>query len=614
MQRFYSLLQSHSWRSKYILPSIGIRTACHCLVLCFLVFITAIAHAQQVTFYESFDEADEGDLPEGWTSWQNGGGAAPIHWSVWKYNQFGVEKYVISDAEPGREGMTDEDWLITPQITPVAGDFLMFNTRRSVFFTGDMFYIRISTTTNKAPDAFTKTLATFTEEDLPEFVDPVNGKIRVDLSAYAGIPIYISFVHVANVGPEAISGIWFMDDVEVRPKQGAYIDDTFFRQATSPPQPPVKLGDVAFPGTLEFVVNGDYGNVDISSITFTTQGTTDISLIKEVKVYYTTDEYVVIEDIIAGLVPLFGSLENPSETFEVTGNIAMELGSVHFFWIVYVLDDSRQLVFPYPQIDMTFEKYIANGQEYTPSVTTYFGAIDVVPPDVINDNFADAIQITPIVSRYGSSTYPATYEEDHDILAYCQNTGFEEIHSVWWYFIAPGNGLITADLSESRFNTIVAFFDENMSQVACNDDINDNQEQSIISEYPVTAGQKIYVRVSDIGGFGGTSYHDAGVVIMDFTFTTPVGVEDDFQAIRVSVPYPNPARTNASFDLEVYKPGEVTIDIQNMVGKKVLTQRERYAAGKHTVTLDASALTPGAYLIRVAGHGMDTTRKLIVTR
>lgn len=585
-------------------------------MLCLLLLLGSVLHveAQQVTFFESFDETDEGELPEGWTSWQNGGGAAQIHWSVWKYNQFGVEKYVISNAEPGREDMTDDDWLITPQITPAEGDYLMFNTRRSFFETGDMFYIYVSTTTNKAPDAFTETLATFTEADLPQSLDPVNGKIRLDLSAYAGIPIYISFVHSANVGPEAESGIWLIDDVEVRPTQEAYIDDTYFRQATSPPQPPVKLGDVAFPGILEYVVNGDYGTVDLSSITFTTEGTTDVSLIKEVKVYYTTEEYVVIEDIIAGLVPLFGSLENPSETFEITGDVSMEIGSVHFFWIVYVLDDTRQLAFPYPQIDITFEKYIADGQEYIPSVNTYFGAIDVVPPEVVNDNFADAIEITPSVTEYGSSTYPATYEPEYDALAYCQNTGFEMVHSVWWYFIAPGDGLITADLSASRFNSILTFFDENMSQVACNDDINDNQQQSLISDFPVTAGQKIYVRISDTGGFGGTSYHEAGVAIMNFRFATPVGVEDDYKAIQVSAPYPNPASASASIDLEMQKPGDVAIDILNMLGEKVYGLRDRYTAGKHRVTLDASTLASGAYLIRVVTNGANTTRKLIVTR
>ena len=570
--------------------------------------------AQQVTFFESFDDTDEGELPEGWTSWQNGGGAAQMYWSVWKYNQFGVEKYAISNSEPGREGMEDEDWLITPQITPAEGDYLMFNTRRSFFETGDMFYIKISTTTNKAPDAFTSTLVTFTEAELPVSLDPVNGKIRLDLSEYAGIPIYIAFIHSANVGPDAESGIWLIDDVEVRPVQEAYIDDTYFRQATSPPQPPVKLGDVAFPGILEFVVNGDYGTVDLSSITFTTQGTTDVSLIKEVKVYYTTEEYVVIEDIVAGLVPLFGSLENPSETFEVTGEVSMELGSLHFFWIVYVLDDTRELTFPYPQIDITFEKYTASGQEYIPSVTTYFGAIDVVPPTVVNDNFADAIEIKPAVTEYGSSTYPATYEPDHDAIAYCQNTGFEMVHSVWWYFIAPGNGLVTADLSKSRFNSIVTFFDENMSQVACNDDINDNQQQSLIADYPISAGQKIYVRVSDPGGFGGTSYHDAGVVIMNFTYTVPLGVEDEHEAIQVSPPYPNPTTSQTSFELEMQQPGEVTIDVQNMLGEKVYVHNDRYTSGKHTVTLDASVLVAGAYLIRVETNGINATRKLIVTR
>ena len=188
------------------------------------------------------------------------------------------------------------------------------------------------------------------------------------------------------------------------------------------------------------------------------------------------------------------------------------------------------------------------------------------------------------------------------------------IHSVWWHFTAPGNGLVTADLAESRFNTIVAFFDENMNQVACNDDINSNQQQSRITNYAMTKGQKIYIRVSDIGGFGGTSYHESGVVIMDFTFSAPVGTEDDYRAITISAPYPNPASATASFDLEVQKPGDITIDIQDMVGKRVLEQQAKYSPGKHTVTFDASALRPGTYIVRVEGHGTQQARKLIITR
>lgn len=602
MQQFYSA-QKHFRCSKQFIYSL--------LVGLVLWLSAAIpVYAQQVTFYESFDETDVGELPEGWTTWQNGGGGAQIYWAVFKYNPFGVEKYVISNIEPGRDGMTDEDWLITPQITPAENDYLMFDSRRSFFDTGDNFEIRISTTTNKAPEAFTETLATFTEAEMPFEVE----KLRIDLSAYKGIPIHIAFVHISNVGAEAESGIWFMDDVEVRPIQAAFIDDTYFRQATSPPQPPVKLGDVAFPGIVEFAVNGDYDNVDLTSITFTTEGTTDVSLIKEVKVYYTTDEYVSIDDLIAGLVPLFGSLENPTETFEVTGNVSMELENLHFFWIVYTLDDSRELTFPYPQIDITFEKYIANGQEYIPSVRTYFGTIDVVPPTVVNDNFADAIEITPTVERYGSSTYPATYEPEHDVIAYCHNSGYEMIHSVWWHFTAPGNGLVTADLAESRFNTILAFFDENMNQVACNDDINSNQQQSRITDYAMTKGQKIYIRVSDIGGFGGTSYHESGVVIMDFTFSAPVGTEDDYRTVSISPPYPNPASATASVDLEVQKPGDIKITIQDMVGKNVFEQQTKYSTGKHTVTWDATALRPGTYVVRVEGHDTHETRKLIITR
>lgn len=585
------------------------------LLLTFLVCSSMCIQAQQVTFFESFDNTEPGTVPDGWKIWQSGGGSpSAATWTVFKNDFFGSEKFIMSIEEPGREGMRDEDWLITPQITPVAGDMLMFNNRRGYDEKGDEFHVLISTTTDEVPAAFTHTLVAYTEESMPELMDPINGKRRLDLSAYAGIPIYIAFVHIGNVGPDNVSNFWVIDEVEVRPIQEAYVVDTYLRQATSPPQPPIKLGDLAFAGTIEFIVNGDEGTADVTSMTFTTNGTTDPSLIKEVKVYYTHYEPVVQQDIIDGLVPLFGSIETPGETFEITGNIEMELGVTPFFWILYTFDETRELTFPYPQVDVTFEKYVVNGVEYIPAVNSYFGAIDVVPATVANDHFADAIELTPTTARYGSSTYPATYEPDYDALAYCHTTDIETVHSVWWHFTAPSTGWITADLSESRFNTILTFFNEDMEQLACNDNISDTKQQSRIAGFSVEEGQKIYVRVSDFGGWGGTAYHNSGVVVMDFSFTTPLGVEQENNLLNVSMPYPNPAAAEVHLDLNLHKPDNITTKVRDMMGRETLIQQMDFPAGQHAITFDASALPPGAYIIQVNGHTTRASRKLVITR
>ncbi len=570
--------------------------------------------AQQATFYEGFESADEGELPEGWTAYQNGGGGNALqYWAAWKFEGNGVEKYALSGEENGREDMIDEDWLISPQITPQESDHLIFLTRISFFPTGDMFYILASTTTGE-PEAFTDTVAVYDESQLPTEFDGLGSKIRVDLSAYADMPIHLAFVHTANVGEESVSGIWLIDEVEVRPIQPAYIEEVFFRQVTSPPRPPVMVNDkLIIACDISFVLKGDYGNTKITSMTFGTTGTTDLSLIKKVRLYYTPMEYVSDYDIINELIPRLGSADEIGETLTITGDLDLELGSPHYFWMVVDLDSTRQLSFPYPQLDFTFEQYVANNEVYVPEVKSFFGALDVVSDHLTNDNLADAAEITT-TGVYGSSTMPASYEEAFDKLAYCQNEGFETVHSVWWHFTPQANGWIDVDLSNSKFNSLLVFFDGDLNQLACNDNISNSKYQSAISDFPVKKGSKIFIRVSDLGSYetDESQYMAAGVVDLDFTFTVPVGVEEK-NTDDISMLHPSPAKSQTSFDVVLAKPGNVDYTVVD-INSGLVASDNRYlsSTGKHTITIDLSYLQTGIYLVNITADRRKVTRKLIV--
>jgi len=171
----------------------------------FLSLFAEDLSAQQFTFFEGFDETDAGTLPEGWSAWQNGGGgnAPSPMWRVERDSQWGVEQYALSLEEAGREGLIDEDWMITPNITPKEGDFLIFSTRRGYDDTGDNYQILISKSSNEAPAAFTEILASYTSEEMPTLTT----NFTLDLSEYADVPIHIAFVHSCNVGPDAWSSV-----------------------------------------------------------------------------------------------------------------------------------------------------------------------------------------------------------------------------------------------------------------------------------------------------------------------------------------------------------------------------------------------------------------------
>ena len=102
-------------------------------------FAAPAAHAQRATppgtlppgttFFEDFESTPVGELPEGWTYYEEGGTLPDAHWFV--FNDFG-RKIAYSGAEPGN-GEPDEDWLITPQITPAPGDILFFDATQGLF-------------------------------------------------------------------------------------------------------------------------------------------------------------------------------------------------------------------------------------------------------------------------------------------------------------------------------------------------------------------------------------------------------------------------------------------------------------------------------------------------
>ncbi|MBT1686080.1 T9SS-dependent choice-of-anchor J family protein [Dawidia soli] len=572
-------------------------------------------YAQQ-TFFEDFNNRDYAfSLPPGWTVWQNGGGIGDPSpsWFVDRPG-LGINQYVLSPQEATKEGMVDEDWLMTPQITPVAGDYLMFNARRSFFETGDMFYVRISRTDARAPESFTELLKAYTEAEMPRSVGD-EYKLRIDLSAYVGVPIHIAFVHTANVGPEGESGIWLLDDVEVRPMQRVYIKDAILRQATTPPQPPVVQGrEVIIGGAAELVMAGDYDEANLTAMTFSLDGTTDLSFIKEIIFYQTPYELVTNDDFINELVPRFGSIENPGQTFTITGDMNIALTGDPYMYIRFKVDEARVLAFPYPEFDINLVSYVVNGVEYTPSVSSYFGTIDIVPSSVFNDNFANAAELSPVSARYGTSTMMASYEPEYDSVVYCHNFGDRRVHSVWYYFVPPQDGIITVDLTNSRFNTIAAIVDENMKQLACSDDIADGQTRSIISDFPVTAGRKIYIRVSDLGSpwDNDNQYDGTGVVIMDFAYGRPVGTEDEKPLLQLSEPFPNPTSHTVSFDLATGRPGTVQVYLRDLLGRAVQTQEYTVGAGKRRVSLDVSHARSGMYILQADGYGTHATRKLII--
>lgn len=88
---------------------------------------------------------------------------------------------------------------------------------------------------------------------------------------------------------------------------------------------------------------------------------------------------------------------------------------------------------------------------------------------------------------------------------------------------------------------------------------------------------------------------------------------DEPTLVNINAVYPNPTSGTTIVDLSLEENAQVSIDVYNTVGQKVLVlANQGYNAGNHTVSFDASNLEKGIYLVNVKVNGQTTTEKLIV--
>jgi hypothetical protein len=595
----------------------------------FLLHSSLNADAQESTFYESFDNTPMGEIPEGW-KWYSLNGGSGNNWVRSTYGFFGP-KVMTSGAEYAIPGEIEEDWLVTPQIIPGAGDHLIFDAGQEYVWDdyGSTFHILISTATSNRAD-FTETLAVWTEPEFPGYL--YYDRLSVDLSAYEGVPIYIAFVHknpVTGEGadpdlPPPPTENWYLDNVWVRPLlEMDYSGGEIFGSYTNV----IRVAQSKTSVIVSVIVRaaGDAGSADITSLTFTTAGSSPDVHIKEATLYTTYGDSFIATDDEAGTVfaDVFGTVSDPGHQFTIEGNQLLQRGDT-YFWLMYTLEaEESALAYPYPEVDATFEKVVVNGVEHQTTVPTTQGSHAVVPHTPVNDNYAAAIELpaSPTGVRSGSYNYRATFEVDFEKLAYCAEPVYgsakDGSNSVWWHFKAPSNGMINVDLSTCNFNTLLVIQDANFDQLACNKDIDESAHvfQSKITGFEVEAEKDYYIRVSGEGLGPGDPNAASGVVHMDFSFTTPVGVEEKFP-YTLSALYPNPAEAVVYTDLNLQKPGEVVLEVVDMLGQPVLTQSKGFmAAGTYEhLPLDVGTLVPGTYIVRLRGSAEANAQKLIVLK
>ena len=93
-------------------------------------------------------------------------------------------------------------------------------------------------------------------------------------------------------------------------------------------------------------------------------------------------------------------------------------------------------------------------------------------------------------------------------------------------------------------------------------------------------------------------------------------VSDASRPFGLSAPRPNPFTSTTRFELTLGEADQVTVAVHDALGRRVaLLQDGALRAGTYSLSLNASQLPPGLYLIRATdGHGTTATRSVALAR
>jgi hypothetical protein len=78
---------------------------------------------------------------------------------------------------------------------------------------------------------------------------------------------------------------------------------------------------------------------------------------------------------------------------------------------------------------------------------------------------------------------------------------------------------------------------------------------------------------------------------------------------------PNPISSGGIVELSLHAPAHVRADVVDMMGRTLFTITDEHAAASTRILpIDASQMSPGTYMLRVAIDGVVATERFVVTR
>ncbi|NNE71980.1 MAG: cellulase family glycosylhydrolase [Rhodothermales bacterium] len=109
---------------------------------------------------------------------------------------------------------------------------------------------------------------------------------------------------------------------------------------------------------------------------------------------------------------------------------------------------------------------------------------------------------------------------------------------------------------------------------------------------------------------------DFNLNTLTFTKGSGVGVEDQEvpKDLRLESLFPNPASRSFTVNYSLPAPGEVQVELFDLMGRRVWQTSTSRAAGEHAESVAVGSLAPGVYAVRLTHGGKSETRPLVVRR
>ena len=242
-------------------------------------------------------------------------------------------------------------------------------------------------------------------------------------------------------------------------------------------------------------------------------------------------------------------------------------------------------------------------------VQTFFAVDDVslrvfTSDDVpANDDFANATLLTTTTNISDMVTNIVATKEPGEP----KHAGAQGGHSVWWKWVAPGNGAVTINTTNSTFNTVLAVYTgttvSNLTQVAANDDQN-NSGGILTSQvkFTVTANTEYEIAVDGRSG-------SSGVAQINLSFSA----DTQPPVVKITSPKSGAKLSDSTVAVQGTASDNLGVSlVQYRVENAAGTNDYQNTDGTTSWTATVTGLIPGPNIIRIAafdtsGNESDAT-------